>query len=136
MFTVADVMKSPVISVDTTATVMEAMHLMRQKAVSSVLVTPKVEGGQAGIMTQRDIMSKVVTKGKDPKKLKVRQVMSSPLVTVPPDCSLRDAAKLMVRRNIRRVLVAEGGKIIGIVSDTDIFSAVEERGWEPSFKER
>lgn len=136
MFTVADVMKSPVISVDTTATVMEAMHLMRQKAVSSVLVTPKVKGGQAGIMTQRDIMSKVVTKGKDPKKLKVRQVMSSPLVTVPPDCSLRDAAKLMVKRNIRRVLVAEGGKIIGIVSDTDIFSAVEERGWEPSFKER
>lgn len=136
MFTVADVMKSPVISVDTTATVMEAMHLMRQKAVSSVLVTPKVKGGQAGIMTQRDIMSKVVTKGKDPKKLKVRQAMSSPLVTVPPGCSLRDAAKLMVRRNIRRVLVAEGGKIIGIVSDTDIFSAVEERGWEPSFKER
>ncbi len=136
MFTVADVMKSPVISVDTTATVMEAMHLMRQKAVSSVLVTPKVKGGQAGIMTQRDIMSKVVTKGKDPKKLKVRQVMSSPLVTVPHDCSLRDAAKLMVKRNIRRVLVAEGGKIIGIVSDTDIFSAVEERGWEPSFKER
>lgn len=136
MFTVADVMKTPVISVDTTATVMEAMHLMRQKAVSSVLVTPKVKGGQAGIMTQRDIMSKVVTKGNDPKKLKVRQVMSSPLVTVPPDCSLRDAAKLMVKRNIRRVLVAEGGKIIGIVSDTDIFSAVEERGWEPSFKER
>lgn len=136
MFTVADVMKSPVISVDTTATVMEAMHLMRQKAVSSVLVTPKVKGGQAGIMTQRDIMSKVVTKGKDPKKLKVRQVMSTPLVSVPPDCSLRDAAKLMVKRNIRRVLVAEGGKIIGIVSDTDIFSAVEERGWEPSFKER
>ena len=136
MFTVADVMKSPVISVETTATVMEAMHLMRQKAVSSVLVKPKVKGGQAGIMTQRDIMSKVVTKGKDPKKLKVRQVMSSPLVTVPPDCSLRDAAKLMVKRNIRRVLVAEEGKIIGIVSDTDIFSAVEERGWEPSFKER
>lgn len=136
MFTVADVMKSPVISVDTTATVMEAMHLMRQKTVSSVLVTPKVKGGQAGIMTQRDIMSKVVTKGKDPKKLKVRQVMSSPLVTVPPDCSLRDAARLMVKRNIRRVLVAEEGKIIGIVSDTDIFSAVEERGWEPFFKER
>jgi len=136
MFTVVDVMKTPVISVETTATVMEAMHLMRQKVVSSVLVTPKVKGGQAGIMTQRDIMSKVVTKGKDPKKLKVRQVMSSPLVTVPPDCSLRDAAKLMVKRNIRRVLVAEGGKIIGIVSDTDIFSAVEERGWEPSFKER
>ncbi len=136
MFTVADVMKSPVISVDTTATVMEAMHLMRQKAVSSVLVTPKVKGDQAGIMTQRDIMSKVVTKGKDPKKLKVRQVMSSPLVTAPPDCSLRDAARLMVKRNIRRVLVAEGGKIIGIVSDTDIFSAVEERGWEPFFKER
>ncbi len=136
MFTVVDVMKTPVISVETTATVMEAMHLMRQKVVSSVLVTPKVKGGQAGIMTQRDIMSKVVTKGKDAKKLKVRQVMSSPLVTVPPDCSLRDAAKLMVKRNIRRVLVAEGGKIIGIVSDTDIFSAVEERGWEPSFKER
>ena len=136
MFTVADVMRSPVISIKTTATVIDAMHLMRQKGVSSVLVTPTSKGGRYGIMTQRDIVSKVVTKGKDPKNLRVRQVMSSPLSTVPPDCSLREAAHLMVKRNIRRVLVAEGGKIIGIVSDTDIFAAVEERGWEPYFKER
>lgn len=136
MFTVADVMRSPVISIETAATVMDAMHLMRQKGVSSILVIPTSKGGQHGIMTQRDIVSKVVTKGKDPRKLKVRQVMSSPLVTVPPDCSLRDAATLMVKRNIRRVLVAEGRTIIGIVSDTDIFAAVEERGWEPFFKER
>jgi isocitrate dehydrogenase len=129
MYTVSSVMKSPVVSIEASATVAEALHWMQEKGISSILVIPATPGDQEGVMTKRDIISKVVAKGKDPKKLKVREVMTKGLITVPPDCSLRDAAALMMEKGIRRVLVSRGGEVIGIVSDTDIFRAVEEAGW-------
>lgn len=129
MYTVSSVMKSPVVSIEASATVAEALHRMQEKGISSILVIPVAPGDQEGVMTKRDIISKVVAKGKDPKKLKVREVMTKGLITVPPDCSLRDAAALMMEKGIRRVLVSRGGEVIGIVSDTDIFRAVEEAGW-------
>lgn len=85
------------------------------------------------MMTKRDIISKVVSHGKDPKTLNVQDVMTTSLITVPPDYPLADAARLMSEKGIRRVLVRQGGKIIGIVSDTDIFRAVEESGWGPNY---
>ena len=60
-------------------------------------------------------------------------LMSSPVITVPPSTSLRECSALMLAKDIRRILVAKGTEIVGIVSDTDIFSAVEERGWGPTF---
>jgi isocitrate dehydrogenase len=102
---------------------------MQEKGISSIVVTPAATGEARGIMTKRDIISKVVSQGKDPQKLKVRDVMTSGLITVPPDCPLRDAATLMTEKGIRRVLVSRGEEIIGIVSDTDVFRAVEEAGW-------
>lgn len=129
MYTVSSIMKSPVVSIEANTTVAEAIHRMQEKGISSILVIPTTPADQEGVMTKRDIISKVVSQGKDPKKLKVREVMSKGLITVPPDCSLRDAAALMVERGIRRVLVSRGGEILGIVSDTDIFRAVEEAGW-------
>jgi isocitrate dehydrogenase len=59
--------------------------------------------------------------------------MSSPVITVSPNTSLRECSALMLEKDIRRVVVAQGNEIVGIVSDTDIFSAVEERGWGPTF---
>jgi isocitrate dehydrogenase len=85
-------------------------------------------------MTKRDVISKVVSQGKDPQKLKVQDIMTPGLlITVPADCPLREAAALMMEKDIRRVLVTRGGEIIGIVSDTDIFRAVEESGWGADF---
>lgn len=129
MYTVTSIMKSPVVSIEAHRSVAEAVHRMQEKGVSSILVTPAAPGEPKGIMTKRDIISKVVSQGKDPEKLKVRDVMTSGLITVPPDCPLRYAAALMIEKGIRRVLVSRGGEIVGIVSDTDIFRAVEESGW-------
>jgi len=129
MYTVSSIMKRPVVSIEADATVAEAIHRMQEKGISSILIIPTTPTDQEGMMTKRDIISKVVSKGKDPKKLKVREVMTKGLITVPPDCSLRDAAALMMEKGIRRVLVSRGGEVIGIVSDTDIFRAVEEAGW-------
>lgn len=129
MYTVSSIMKSPVVSIEPDASVADALHRMQEKGISSILVIPTTPTDQEGIMTKRDVISKVVSKGKDPKRLKVREVMTKGLITVPPDCSLRDAAALMMEKGIRRVLVSRGGEILGIVSDTDIFRAVEEAGW-------
>ena len=133
MYTVASVMKKPVARIPATATVAEAIHRMHERGISSILVEPQGPGRPYGIMTKRDVLSKVVAPGKDPEKLRVADLMSSPVITVPPSTPLRECSALMLEKDIRRMLVAQGGEIIGIVSDTDIFAAVEERGWGPTF---
>lgn len=133
MYTVASIMKSPVVSIEANKSVAEAIHQMQEKGISSLMVTPATPGEPEGMMTKRDIISKVVSHGKDPKTLSVQDVMTTNLIAVPPDYPLADAARLMSEKGIRRVLVRQGGKIIGIVSDTDIFRAVEESGWGPNF---
>ncbi len=133
MYTVASIMKSPVVSIEADKSVAEAVHLMQEKGISSILVTPSAPGEPDGIMTKRDIISKVVSQGKDPKTLKVQDVMTARVIAVPSDYSLAEAAKLMTEKGIRRILVRQGGKIVGIVSDTDIFRAVEEAGWGPAY---
>lgn len=133
MYTVTSIMKSPVVSIEGNKSVAEALHRMQEMGISSILVTPAATGEPRGIMTKRDIISKVVSQGKDPATLKVQDVMTTGLITVPPDCSLQDAAALMMEKGIRRVLVGRGAAIIGIVSDTDIFRAVEEAGWGENY---
>ncbi len=129
MYTVTSIMKSPVVSIEGNKSVAEALHRMQESGISSIVVTPAATGAPRGIMTKRDVISKVVSQGKDPERLKVQDVMTVGLITVPPDCPLRDAAAIMMEKGIRRVLVGRGEEIIGIVSDTDIFRAVEEAGW-------
>lgn len=133
MYNVASIMRSPVVSIEANKSVAEAIHLMQERGISSILVTPAAPGEPEGMMTKRDIISKVVSHGKDPKTLMVQDVMTPRVITVPPDYPLADAAKLMVEKGIRRVLVRQAGKIVGIVSDTDIFRAVEESGWGPDY---
>jgi isocitrate dehydrogenase len=133
MYTVASIMKSPVVSIEANKSVADAIHQMQEKGISSLMVTPAAPGEPEGMMTKRDIISKVVSHGKDPKTLNVQDVMTTSLISVPPDYPLADAARLMSEKGIRRVLVRQGGKIIGIVSDTDIFRAVEESGWGPNY---
>lgn len=133
MYTVKSVMSSPVIGIDGEATVREAMHVMREKKITGILVKTQGAEDYNGIMTKRDIVTKVVAKGQDPDKVKVREVMHPLLITVPPSCSLREAAALMIKHGVRRLPIVEGGRIVGIVTDTDIFAAVEERGWGPEY---
>ncbi len=123
----SDIMTSPVVTVEPTMSVTGALHLMREQGISSVLVDLGDEGW--GIMTQRDVLNKVVAQNKNPDHLEVREIMSSPLITVPPDTEIRDCSVIMIENNIRRLPVESDGEIVGIISDTDIFAAVEQRGW-------
>jgi isocitrate dehydrogenase len=127
--TAAEVM-SPIKSVAADATVEEAMHRMRENGISSILVEPD-GSGEWGIMTQRDIVMKIVGANKSAARVKVAEIASKPLIGVTSDFSLGLISKVMIENKVRRVVVETGGRPVGIVSETDLFRIVEEFGWEP-----
>jgi CBS domain-containing protein len=99
-------------------TVKEAATLMLQEGVGSLVI---LEGGEpVGILTERDMLYKVVAGSKMPSRTKVEHVMSSPLITVSPDSSVSMAAKRMSDLHLRRLPVVEDGKLIGMLTEKDI----------------
>jgi isocitrate dehydrogenase len=130
-YLVEEIMTAPVIAVPASLPVEEALHLMREKKIHSVVVEPDGAGSAYGIMTQRDLLRKVVAADRPLLNVTVRDLMSSPLITVSPDTTIKQCSIIMLDANIRRAVVMKGGRPVGIVSDTDIFQSVEERGWGP-----
>ena len=127
--TVADLMTRSLITVTDDETVEQAMHLMTDNNISSVVVEPN-QDGVWGIITRRDIVAKIVRgKGRNPATTKVRDVASRPIVSVTAETSIRDAASKITDSNISRFTVVQGKEVIGIVTETDIFNAVEKYGW-------
>ncbi|WP_245971129.1 CBS domain-containing protein [Alkalispirillum mobile] len=116
------------VTVPAETTVEDAMHLMREKRISSVITEPGSDG-EWGIMTQRDVLSRIVSKNRTPSTVKVEEIASRPLVTTPVDTSLHDCAEIMSESNIRRMVVMDNNnQPVGIISDTDIFASVEQFG--------
>ncbi len=130
-YTVDEIMTSPVVSVAASMPAEDALHLMRARHIHSVIVEPDRPGGAYGIMTQRDLLRKIVAADRPLLNVTVGELASSPLITVSPDTPIKQASIIMLDANIRRAVVMKEGKLVGIVSDTDIFQCVEERGWGP-----
>jgi len=122
MKTAADVMTKHVVDIEPDATVADAIDKMKQWNVSSLLVQRKSPTDTWGFMSQTDVIEKVVAIGLDSASVQVHEIMTKPVITVPPNCSLADCAALMARADIRRVLVFDGQDIVGIVSSSDIFN--------------
>ncbi len=121
---------SKIHSIGADESVEAAMHVMTDKNVSAILVKPGADG-QWGIMTQRDILEKIVGANRSRDGVKVGEIASKPIFTVTPETNISQVAKVMLDRKIRRVVVAWNEKPVGIVSDTDLFRSVEEFGWGP-----
>ena len=122
MKTAVDVMTKHVVDIEPDVSVADAIEKMKQWNVSSLLVLRKSSTDTWGFMSQTDVIEKVVAPGLDPEKVLVHEIMTKPVITVPPNCSLQDCAALMARADIRRVLVFDGQAIVGIVSSSDIFN--------------
>jgi isocitrate dehydrogenase len=125
--TAASIM-SPIISISADEMVKTGMHKMRTNEISSILVEPD-SSGQWGIMTQRDIVTKIIGADKSAARTKIGDIASRPLVCIPADALLPMVSKTMAQNNVRRVVVEANGSPIGIVSETDLFQIVEEFGW-------
>jgi len=121
MLRLRDVMRSPVLTIDADEPVHKAAHVMSVNNIGCLVVT---SGGKpVGIVTERDILKKVVAMCRNPEAVKVSEIMSKPLVTGEPDMDIVYAAKLMVGRNVKRLPVVENGKLVGIVTLTDLIRA-------------
>jgi CBS domain-containing protein len=124
MKTVADVMTKNVVDIEPEATVAQAIVKMKEQNVSSLLVKRGKGRDTWGFMSETDIIEKVVARGLDPAAVNVQEIMTKPVISVPPNCGLQDCAALLARADIRRVLVYNGKEIVGIVSSSDIFKAL------------
>jgi CBS domain-containing protein len=131
MLTAADVMTARPVVVTVAATVAEAIRTMQERGISSVLVAPAVGAADYGIVTMRDVVTKIVTEGFDPDTLTVGDIMTWRLVTARPQWPLRRVAEVMAQARVRRLPVVEDSALVGVVSDTDLFTALVPRhDWE------
>jgi len=122
---VKDIMTSPVITIGEDAFVNKAAQLMDKNNVGCIVVTTE-KGKPLGIITERDLVTRVLAKNAKPSKLTVKEVMTSPFITVDPDETLSEAARRMSRLSIRRLGVIYKGNLVGIVSSKDILAITPE----------
>jgi CBS domain-containing protein len=115
---VDDVMVKEVITIDENATVKEAADIMNRFEIGCLIVTRS--GKADGILTERDLLKRVVGQTRNPKRTKVGTVMSRPLIVVEPDMELEEAAKLMFKLRIKKLPVVEEGRLMGLVTLTDL----------------
>jgi two-component system, LuxR family, sensor kinase FixL len=122
---ISEIMSKDISGVQKNTTVAEAASIMTSRHISSIAV---MAGKQVvGILTERDLLSRVVALRKDPNNIKTETVMSSPVISVPPSYSVFSASKTMENLNIRRLVVMEDKKLLGIVTQTDIFAAIKDK---------
>jgi CBS domain-containing protein len=119
-----DLMTTEVVKIDGMATALEAAKLMSGKGVRALVVDRRGPDDAYGIITQRDIVYKVISKGADPTTVKVHEIMSKPLVVVNPDLDIRFVARLMSNFGLSRAPVIAEGKLQGIVSVSDVLKAI------------
>jgi len=115
---VEDVMVKDVIKINEDVTIKEAAGLMKKYEIGCLIAVKK--GKVSGILTERDLLKRVVAESKDASKLRVRDVMTSPLIVAETKMDLGEAVRLMFQRKIKKLPVVEDKRLIGLVSLTDI----------------
>jgi len=122
---VKDVMSSPVVTLDEGATSNKVANLMDKNELGCVIVTNKT-GKPVGIITERDLVLRVLAKNLKPDAVKAKEIMTFPLVTIEPEATISEAARRMSRLNIRRLGVIYKGNLVGVVSSKDILGVMPE----------
>ena len=115
---VRDAMTENPRSIGASASVVEAARLMRDEHIGSLPITDDEK--LVGMITDRDITTRVVAEAADPKATSVGDVYSQDLVSVEPDRDVEEAVQLMARHQVRRLPVVENGRLVGMVAQADI----------------
>lgn len=118
---VKDIMDRRVVTVGYIAKVDDAVKKMIQNNVWSLVVEKK--GVPWGVVTERDVLRRCLDKGLSTSETSVGSIASSPLITIGPEATMKAAMDVMAGKNIRRLFVVEKGKIIGRITQTEVFQS-------------
>lgn len=121
MMKAEDIMTKDVVTIRGSATVAEAVELLKEKGLRALVVDRRSDDDAYGIVTETDIVYKVTAYGKDPKQVRVFEIMSKPCIIVNPELSVEYVARLFAKTGIRRAPVIKD-KLLGIISTTDILT--------------
>lgn len=117
---VRDIMKRNVKTVRTDDSVRDAVSKMNKFRIGSVIVTNN--GRPVGIITERNVLQRIVEPCLDPATVRAKDIMSSPIISIDPHIAVEEAAKIMAKKHVKRLPVVESERVIGIVSTSDIVS--------------
>ena len=120
-FKVSHIMTKDIISVESNASVSEVASTMVKNNVGAVVVTK--QGTPVGIVTEVDILKRCCIGNVRAKELEAKEIMSTPLITIKADAAIGEAAKIMADKKIRRLLVTEKRKIVGLITEKDVLRA-------------
>ena len=124
MSSIRDLMTQSPTTCEPSTTVVEAAKVMANEDVGPVPVVQ--EGRVVGLVTDRDLVIRVLAEGRDPSSTTIGEIASSDLVTVRPDSGLNEALQLMAQNQVRRLPVVEGDQLVGIVAQADVARAADE----------
>jgi len=119
--TVSEVMSTPVETIKLNATAYDAANILKNKKIGCLVV---VNDGMepVGLITEKDLVQKVVAKNLKSKEVLIKDIVSPKLISISPKATVIEAAKLMAKKNIKRLPVIENGKLLGIITVSDITS--------------
>jgi CBS domain-containing protein len=120
---VKDIMSKDVVTIAPEALMAEAAKIMGEKHIGSLIVTKY--DTPVGIVTERDLLSKVLALEKDPKTERVEAVMSYPLITIGPTSKIKEAARQMILKK-SRLAVFDSGKLVGVITASDLIRSLPE----------
>ncbi len=120
--TVEGIMAKPVITIEASDSVHDTAKLMSKNDVGSIVITQRKK--PVGIVTERDIVKRVVAKGVDASKVPIKKVMSKSLTTIQSHMAIVDAIRIMQKQKIRRLLITKNEKLVGIVTQRDLLRAL------------
>jgi Predicted signal-transduction protein containing cAMP-binding and CBS domains len=115
---VRDIMRKSVITSSMKETILDAAKKMSEYGIGSVVITD--DDKPVGIVTERDIVRKVVSRDMSAKEVSVFDVMSTPLISIAPDVEVIDAVRMMKERDVKRLIVFKNGEMVGIITDNDV----------------
>jgi len=120
-----DIMTTEVVTADPDTPISKIVRLMLENNIGSiVIVGPKKE--VLGIITERDLISKVLAKELDPRTTRAEEIMTRPVITVDPEASIGEVVNLLKEKNIGHLPVVENGRVIGIIAEGDVILLAPE----------
>jgi CBS domain-containing protein len=120
-----DILEKDFLSMPEDTTLYQATQQMKTSRHGFVIVTNN-EGKPVGIVTEWDIVSKVVAEGKDPKKVRLEELMTRDLITVDPEDGIDELSQFMATKGIRRVLVVADGSVLGIITSRTVLARLKD----------